>query len=166
MSGECITGSGDMLDNPATSEDLKAFERRLAEILACYQVPTKRWRIILLISTLTTVIAFAQWRYDMEVEKLSILESLHNHLFFSFNCIIIISLFMIGIHKKVVAPTIIVSRIKSVLENFNMSCDHNGRLILKRSRITQGSSSINTSSTPGRNGIWSANDAFRNIEYS
>lgn len=122
-----------MLDNHQTNEDLKAFERRLTEILACYQPQTKRWRIILSIATLSTSITAFQWLFDPETEKVSFIESLHNHLFFTINCIVLLVLFIFGIHRKVVAPTIIVSRIRSVLENFNMSCDHNGRLILKRS---------------------------------
>ena len=122
-----------MLDNHQTNEDLKAFERRLTEIIACYQSQTKRWRIVLLIVTLSTSITAFNWLFDPETEKISFFESLRNHIYFTLNCIVLILLFMFGIHKRVVAPTIIVSRIKSVLENFNMSCDHNGHLILKRS---------------------------------
>lgn len=114
-------------------DDLKAFERRLTEIISCYQPQTKRWRIILLIVTLVTSITAFQWVTDPETQKVTFIDSLHNHLFFTVNCIGLIMLFIFGIHRKVVAPAIIVSRIKQVLENFNMSCDHNGRLILKRS---------------------------------
>lgn len=123
---------GDMLDTHGTNEDLKAFERRLTEIIACYQPQTKRWRFILLFATLVTSITAFQWLIDPQTEKVPLFESLHNHLFFTINCISLFVLFIFGIHKKVVAPTIIVSRIKSVLENFSMSCDYNGRLILKR----------------------------------
>lgn len=116
-----------------TNEDLKAFERRLTEILACYRPQTKRWRILLIMATLTTSVTAFQWIIDPETERVSFLESLHNHLFFTLNCIGLIISFMFGIHRKVVAPAIIVSRIRLVLENFNMSCDQNGRLILKKS---------------------------------
>lgn len=115
-----------------TNDDLKAFERRLTEIIACYRPQTKKWRILLLIISLTTSVTAFQWLTDPITQKVTFVESLHNHLFFTFSCTILIILFIFGIHRKVVAPAIIVSRIKLVLENFNMSCDHNGRLILKR----------------------------------
>jgi hypothetical protein len=136
-----------MLDNHQTNEDLKAFERRLAEIIACYQPKTKRWRIILLIVTLSTSITAFNWLFDPETERVSFVESLTNHIYFTLNCIVLIVLFMFGIHKRVVAPTIIVSRIKSVLENFNMSCDQNGHLILKRSPTSPMSASLSSSSS-------------------
>lgn len=125
-----------MLDNHQSNEDLKAFERRLTEILAYYQPQTKRWRIILMIATLSTSFTASNWLFDPETGNISFVKSLHNHKFFTFNCIVLLVLFMIGIHRKVVAPAIIVSRIRSVLENFNMSCDHDGRLILKRATST------------------------------
>lgn len=128
--------------NHQTNEDLKAFERRLTEIIACYQPQTKRWRAVLLIAALTTSITAFLWLNDPQTKNVTFVESLHNHLFFTFNYIGLIILFIFGIHRKVVAPAIIVSRIRQVLENFNMSCDHSGRLILKR---TSNNSNINTS---------------------
>lgn len=115
-----------------TNEDLKAFERRLTEIIACYQPQTKRWRILLLIVALSTSITAFQWLNDPRTKSVTLLESLHNHSFFTFNSTGLIILFLLGIHRKVVAPAIIVSRIRQVLENFNMSCDQSGRLILKK----------------------------------
>ncbi|KAJ8878019.1 hypothetical protein PR048_022482 [Dryococelus australis] len=40
-------------------------------------------------------------------------------------------LFTLGIHKRVIAPSIIASRARAVLGDFNMSCDDTGKLILK-----------------------------------
>lgn len=145
-----------MPDNNQTNEDLKAFERRLTEIIACYQPQTKKWRILLLITTLTTSLTAFQWLSDPETQQIPFLQSLTNHLFFTFNCLCLIILFIFGIHRKVVAPGIIVSRIKLVLENFNMSCDQNGRLILKRSSssfsatntaLNSSTSSLNSNTT-------------------
>jgi len=152
-----------MTDSLSASEDLKAFERRLTEILACYQPQTKRWRIILLILALTTLITAFRWLADPITEKVSLIESLHNHTLFTLNCFVLISLFMMGVHKKAVAPAIIVSRIKSVLENFNMSCDQNGRLILKRSSSTHGTTTANNTSSFGKDGIhsWLVDDQSR-----
>lgn len=36
-----------------------------------------------------------------------------------------------GIHKLVFAPKIITTRMRTVLNDFNMSCDDTGKLILK-----------------------------------
>ncbi|KAG8040638.1 hypothetical protein G9C98_002634 [Cotesia typhae] len=69
--------------------DLKAFERRLTEVIASLQPSTLRWRIIL---------------------------------------------FMLGVHGRVIAPSIITQRARSVLRDFNMSCDDTGKLILKPTR--------------------------------
>lgn len=122
--------------NHDTNEDLKAFERRLTEIIACYQPQTKRWRILLLVVALSTSITAFQWLNDPQTKNVTLLESLHNHSFFTFNSTGLIILFLLGIHRKVVAPAIIVSRIRQVLENFNMSCDQNGRLVLKKTPTT------------------------------
>lgn len=115
-----------------TNEDLKAFERRLTEIIACYQPQTQRWRIILLFVALLESITAFLWLNDPRTKNVTLLESLHNHSFFTFNSTGLVILFLFGIHRKVVGPAIIVSRIRQVLENFNMSCDHSGRLILKK----------------------------------
>lgn len=40
-------------------------------------------------------------------------------------------LFMMGVHRKVIAPSIITARMRFVLSDFNMSCDDTGKLILK-----------------------------------
>lgn len=42
-----------------------------------------------------------------------------------------VSLFVVGIHKLVIAPQILTSRTRQVLNDFNMSCDDTGKLILK-----------------------------------
>lgn len=130
--------------NHQTNEDLKAFERRLTEIIACYQPQTKRWRILLILATLSTSVTAFQWLSDPRTERVTFIQSLNNHKFFTFNCLALLILFVLGIHRRVVAPAIIVSRIKLVLENFNLSCDHDGRLILKRS---SNSSAVSGSST-------------------
>lgn len=43
---------------------------------------------------------------------------------------ILIGLFIGGIHRRVIAPNIVTSRIREVVSQFNMSCDERGRLIL------------------------------------
>ncbi|XP_031704658.1 nuclear envelope phosphatase-regulatory subunit 1 [Anarrhichthys ocellatus] len=63
--------------------------------------------------------------------KVSFFSSLWNHPFFTISCITLIALFFAGIHKRVVAPSIIAARCRTVLAEYNMSCDDTGKLILK-----------------------------------
>ncbi|XP_036067217.1 nuclear envelope phosphatase-regulatory subunit 1 isoform X3 [Oryzias melastigma] len=64
-------------------------------------------------------------------DGVSFLSSLWNHPFFTISCITLIALFFAGIHKRVVAPSIIAARCRTVLAEYNMSCDDTGKLILK-----------------------------------
>ncbi|OXU18013.1 hypothetical protein TSAR_015559 [Trichomalopsis sarcophagae] len=47
---------------------------------------------------------------------------------------VILILFMVGIHRRVIATSIITQRVRNVLGDFNMSCDDTGKLILKPTR--------------------------------
>ncbi|XP_018399934.1 PREDICTED: nuclear envelope phosphatase-regulatory subunit 1 isoform X2 [Cyphomyrmex costatus] len=96
-------------------EDLKAFERRLTEVIASLQPATTRWR-----NPNTSAVSFTQ--------------SLYNHPFFTMASVILVILFMMGVHRRVIAPSIITQRARSVLGDFNMSCDDTGKLILKPTR--------------------------------
>jgi len=40
-------------------------------------------------------------------------------------------LLLTGVHKKVIATSIITLRARQVLSDFNMSCDDSGKLILR-----------------------------------
>ncbi|XP_054158824.1 nuclear envelope phosphatase-regulatory subunit 1-like [Oppia nitens] len=112
-------------------DDLKAFERRLMEIVSIERPATRRWRIILLVSSLSTSVSAFNWLNDPQTAYISLLDSLIGHYLFTINCLILIALFSMGIHKRVVATSIIISRTRQVLADFAMSCDDNGRLILK-----------------------------------
>ncbi|XP_077538054.1 CTD nuclear envelope phosphatase 1 regulatory subunit 2 isoform X2 [Haemaphysalis longicornis] len=120
-------------------EDLKAFERRLTEVIGYLNPQTKRWRsnfsplssLILFISSICTAIGAWQWLMDPVTSQATFLQSLMNHMFFTISSIILVILFLMGIHKRVITPSIIVSRVRNVLSDFNMSCDDGGRLILR-----------------------------------
>ena len=111
--------------------DLIAFERRLTEIIGCLRPQTRKWQILLVICSLCTLVGGFQWVLDPTTSQVPFVHSLFNHLFFTFSCFVMSFLFMIGIHRKVVTPQIVVSRVRQVLSDFNMSCDDSGRLILK-----------------------------------
>ncbi|XP_040562990.1 nuclear envelope phosphatase-regulatory subunit 1 isoform X1 [Gallus gallus] len=105
------------------AEDLKAFERRLTEYIACLQPATGRWRMILIVVSVCTATGAWNWLIDPETQKVSFFTSLWNHPFFTISCITLIGLFFAGIHKRVVAPSIIAARCRTVLAEYNMSCD-------------------------------------------
>ncbi|KAL1128942.1 hypothetical protein AAG570_013476 [Ranatra chinensis] len=116
--------------------DLKAFERRLTEVIACLQPSTLRWRIVLAVISLCTAIGAWYWLTDPHTSDVSFMQSLINHPFFATSSVVLFFLFVSGIHKRVIAPSIITSRTRLVLTDFNMSCDDTGKLIL-RPRPTQ-----------------------------
>ncbi|CAF4925480.1 nuclear envelope phosphatase-regulatory subunit 1 [Pieris napi] len=112
-------------------DDLKAFERRLTEVIACLQPATTRWRIVLAVVSLCTAIAAWHWLTDPLTPVVSLTQSLWNHPFFTVTSTLLLLLFIVGVHRKVIAPSIITARTRSVLNDFNMSCDETGKLILK-----------------------------------
>ncbi|XP_023018995.1 CTD nuclear envelope phosphatase 1 regulatory subunit 2 isoform X2 [Leptinotarsa decemlineata] len=110
--------------------DLKAFERRLTEVIACLHPSTTRWRILTAVSICVATGA-SQWILDPETRIVSLSQSLTNHPFFILSTIILITILLLGVHKRVIAPSIITSRTREVLGDFNMSCDDSGKLILR-----------------------------------
>ncbi|KAM7359004.1 CTD nuclear envelope phosphatase 1 regulatory subunit 2 isoform 1-T2 [Cochliomyia hominivorax] len=116
---------------PSACEDLKAFERRLTEVVSSYKPSTVRWRIVLAVISLCTAISAWYWLRDPRTSVVPLTESLLIHPVFTFATLILVILFVFGIHKLVIAPQIITSRMRSVLNDFNMSCDDTGKLILK-----------------------------------
>jgi len=113
------------------TEDLKAFERRLTEVIAQLRPSTLRWRLILAITSLLALCGAWTWIFDPEIMNVAFMTSLLNHPIFTTSCLTLILLFLCGIHKRVIAPSIIAARCRSVLADYNMSCDDTGKLILK-----------------------------------
>lgn len=116
---------------PSACEDLKAFERRLTEVIAALQPSTLRWRIVLCTMSLITFVGAFYWLTDPRTSIVPLIDSLWNHPVFTLSTAILLLLFVCGIHKLVMAPQIITSRTRSVLAEFNMSCDETGKLILR-----------------------------------
>uniref|UniRef100_A0A2R9BNJ3 Uncharacterized protein n=1 Tax=Pan paniscus TaxID=9597 RepID=A0A2R9BNJ3_PANPA len=113
------------------AEELKAFERRLTEYIHCLQPATGCWRMLLLVISVYP-----------ETQKVSFFTSLWNHPFFTISYIPLIGLFFAGIHKRVVAPSIIAAQRQTILAEYNMSCDDTGKLILKPRPHVQCQSSL------------------------
>nr|ACO10865.1 Transmembrane protein 188 [Caligus rogercresseyi] len=89
-------------------EDLKAFERRLIEIISSARPSTLRWRLVLLVASLCVAIGAVHWLGDPLTAEVPFFVSLLNHPFFSLSTPSILILFLCGIHRRVVAPSILV----------------------------------------------------------
>ncbi|RMX40928.1 nuclear envelope phosphatase-regulatory subunit 1-like [Pocillopora verrucosa] len=127
--GDERNGSSVMASQQVT-EDLKAFERRLTEYVQCLGPQTGKWRLILVLSSVAT--AAGAWGLITDNQHHpSLLQYLWHHKFFTISCCNLFILFMLGIHRRVMAPQIILARTRVVLEDYNMSCDEKGRLILR-----------------------------------
>jgi len=113
------------------TEDLKAFERRLTEVITQLHPVAIKWRVILFVVLACTVVCAWNWLSDPETTTVSLSQSLINHPLFTLSCLLMVLLFLLGIHKRVFAPSIIASRCRCVLADYNMSCDDTGKLILK-----------------------------------
>lgn len=112
-------------------EDLKAFERRLTEIIAFSQPTALRWRFVLLVVSVCVAIGACSWLGDPQTAEVPFMTSLWLHPWFSLSSVCMIGVFLAGIHRRVVAPSILVNRTREVLFDFSMDCDDAGKLILK-----------------------------------
>lgn len=113
------------------TEDLKAFERRLTDVIAQVQPVATRWRVALLVAVICVLAGAWNWLTDPETPKVTFTESIVNHPVFAVSSLVLLVLFLLGIHKRVVMPSIIAYRCRLVLADYNMSCDDTGKLILK-----------------------------------
>ena len=112
-------------------EDLKAFERRLTEIILSSQPTALRWRLVLAVVSVCVAVGAVYWLGDPATAQVSFLTSLWLHPWFSLSSLAMVGLFLAGVHRRVVQTSIIVNRTREVLFDFSMDCDDSGKLILK-----------------------------------
>ncbi|CAF0855547.1 unnamed protein product [Adineta steineri] len=127
------------------ADDLKAFERRMIEIVSSLQPSIWRWRVILFILVVVTLVTcYALITDDNSTKSSSVnkssdnsfLSTLYSHLlrkqvYFSISFSLLIFAFLFGIHRKMFSSSIIIARFRYILADYNMSCDSDGRLILR-----------------------------------
>ena len=125
--------TGDKMANleQVACEDLKAFERRLTEVILNSKPPARRWSLILAVVSLCVAVGAYFWLRDPATAQVSFLTSLWLHPVFSLSSLFMVILFFIGVHRRVVQTSIILGRIREVLFDFSMDCDDTGKLILK-----------------------------------
>ena len=104
------------------------------------------FRLILLLMTVLTILFTWLWLNDPNTSNTTLFTSLKAHPFFLlrfvtltitkiiliFSCSMLIISFVFGIHQRVVAPSILVQRIRLVLEDYGMSISQTGDLIIRR----------------------------------
>ncbi|KAI2798729.1 Nuclear envelope phosphatase-regulatory subunit 1, partial [Blomia tropicalis] len=130
--------------------DLKAFERRLMETILQQRPRERLWRIMLAISLLLTLICSYFWLHDSMNTDATLIDSLVTHYMFSVNCLVLIFLFVLGAHRRVIQSNIIVNRIRQVLYDFAITCDDSGKLIIKQnySRIASNTMNLQSPTIP------------------
>ncbi|CAP24833.1 Protein CBR-SPO-7 [Caenorhabditis briggsae] len=125
-----------MPEDPSTAcEDLKFFEKRLTEVIT-YMGPTcTRWRITIVVFAVIIGVTGSKYFANERVDQLqmTITDLLFTtHLDFTLCFIVALLLFgVLGVHRRIVAPTIVARRCRDALSPFSLSCDHNGKLIVK-----------------------------------
>jgi len=124
----------DMPSQQVQAEDLKAFERRIVEYVSSLGPQANRWRVLVVLASVCIAVGSFDWALDAGTAKLSFVESLMVHKFFTISCILLLLLIIFGAHKRIRAPQLILARVKLILQDFNMSCDERGRLILKKTQ--------------------------------
>ncbi|CAK5056431.1 unnamed protein product [Meloidogyne enterolobii] len=73
-----------------------------------------------------------KWKAFLLILFISFFESLALHPLFTISTSLLLILFIVfGVHKRVVAPRIIANRCSTVLSDFCLSCDEQGKLIVR-----------------------------------
>ncbi|XP_062501501.1 nuclear envelope phosphatase-regulatory subunit 1-like [Corticium candelabrum] len=116
------------------AEDLRAFEQRLVDCVAALQPEAFKWKVLLIVLIVWNVMTGLGWLVDAN-GNMGFLESLWHHKAFSCGLILLFVLLVTNQYQKALAPQIVMARCRSVLKEYNMSCDENGRLILKKQRL-------------------------------
>ncbi len=115
---------------PEPTEDLKAFDRRLREIVDGLEPRAQMWRAILAFAFCLCLITGYLWLTDPLTSNVMFLTSLGNHPGFVAAVSLFLGCIVLGAHKKVVLSNIITQRCRNVLAEYNMTCDNSGKLIL------------------------------------
>jgi len=111
-------------------EDLMAFENRLTEIVENTKPSAIKWKAIFYsVSTFTLISAYF-WVTDPTTYIVTLRMSLVNHPIFSCFLFLFILLFLTGITRRMAITSIIITRCREVLSDFNITCDDKGKLIL------------------------------------
>merc|ERR1712228_676388 len=115
-----------MVTEDVRETDLKVFEDRLKQSIDSLNPYAAKWRICLCSLSILTIVFAYIWLNDPETVNTSLLNSLGTHPYFLLSSICLALLFFFGVHKRVVAPSILVQRLRYVLSDFGLSVTENG----------------------------------------
>eukprot|EP00794_Sanderia_malayensis_P019267 gene19267-21195_t len=103
----------------------------------CPDLPSQQTQadVLLVLTSICIAISSFGWALDERTAKVSFSESLIMHKFFTISCISLLLLITMGVHKRIRAPELLLARVRLTLQDFNMSCDERGRLILKKTQM-------------------------------
>ncbi|CAF3314216.1 unnamed protein product [Rotaria socialis] len=148
------------------ADDLKAFERRMIEIVSSLQPSIWLWRFILLVlvlvtfitcyalmvdlsfswpsspSSITTPPITKELKNDKSYSSIFLFNLFRKEIYFTFSFGLLIFTFLFGIHRKMFASSIIIARFRYILADYNMSCDPTGRLVIKPRPATRVAGSL------------------------
>ncbi|XP_064393721.1 nuclear envelope phosphatase-regulatory subunit 1-like [Halichondria panicea] len=121
--------------NREQAEDLKAFEQRLMECVRFVRTRTKKWRFILVGVLLWFLLSlYIWWMDDNHYEGYWDMMSANKSL--TASLLVLTLLYVFGVFERNNAANILTSRCQNVLYDYNMSCDQEGKLIIRRKPAT------------------------------
>lgn len=120
--------------NREQTEDLKAFEQRLMDCVAHVKRKSIKWKGLVVVVLLWVGLSIWGWWADTSEYK-NYLEMLSSNKSLCVSLVLLFLIYILGFFDRHNAAHIITSRCKSVLHDFNMSCNDQGKLILKRSKV-------------------------------
>ena len=87
------------------NEDLKAFERRLAEVISSMRPRTQVFRWMLALNFTIVFFSGINWILDPATFEIPLAQSLYyNHFYFILSSAILVTMIIFGVHRRVVAP--------------------------------------------------------------
>ncbi|KAH8361275.1 hypothetical protein KR084_008386 [Drosophila pseudotakahashii] len=111
------------------AEDLRAFERRLAEVVTTENTSSFRWRLVLGAIFACSAISACHWmRVAKESESL-VFRILSSHSAFAFSLATVCLLIMYGFNHAAKQDPAILRDTREMLTPFRLNCDNQGRLI-------------------------------------
>ncbi|XP_016944284.2 nuclear envelope phosphatase-regulatory subunit 1 homolog [Drosophila suzukii] len=121
------TSSHGMEDTEA--EDLRAFERRLVEVVTTEKSNTFRWRLVLGAIFACSAISACHWMRDAKDSESLVFRILSSHSAFALSVATVCLLIMYGFNHAAKQDPAILRNTREMLSPFRLNCDNKGRLI-------------------------------------
>ncbi|CAI8032869.1 Nuclear envelope phosphatase-regulatory subunit 1 [Geodia barretti] len=121
--------------NREQTEDLKAFEQRVIDCVSHVRRRSIKWRVLVAVVLLWVVVSMWSWWTDGS-EHDNYLDMFYSNKSLCLSITVFFFVYILGFFDRQNAANIITNRCRSVLHDFNMSCNDQGKLIiLKRTKM-------------------------------